>query len=83
MATARKYRVGCMIFLQALEQLEARYGKAKAMTIRQSMLTEAYFGGVDLEVAKQLERRLGRRRIPLVQQGQTLHREENLSLIHI
>ena len=78
MATARKYRVGCMIFLQALEQLEARYGKAKAMTIRQSMLTEAYFGGVDLEVAKQLERRLGRRRIPLVQQGQTLHREENL-----
>ena len=52
MATARKYRIGCMIFLQAIEQLEARYGKAEAMTIRQSMLTEIYFGGVDLEMAK-------------------------------
>ena len=77
-STARKYRVGCMIFLQALEQLEARYGRAKGLTIRQSLLTELYFGGVDLEVAKQLERRLGRRRIPLVQQDQTVHREENL-----
>lgn len=77
-ATARKYRVGAMIFLQSLAQLEDRYGRAKARTIRDALQTELYFGGVDLELAKELERRLGRERIALEQQGQRVHREENL-----
>jgi len=77
-ATARKYRLGCMIFLQSLAQLEDRYGRAKARTIRDALQTELYFGGVDLELAKELERRLGRQRIALEQQGQRIHREENL-----
>ena len=33
---------------------------------------------MDLDLAKQLERRLGRQKIPLEQQGQRIHREENL-----
>ena len=77
-ATARKYRVGAMIFLQSLAQLEDRYGRAKARTIRDALQTELYFGGVDLDLAKELERRLGRERIALEQQGQRVHREENL-----
>jgi type IV secretory pathway TraG/TraD family ATPase VirD4 len=77
-ATARKYRLGCMIFLQSLAQLEDRYGRAKARTIRDALQTELYFGGVDLDLAKELERRLGRQRIALEQQGQRIHREENL-----
>jgi len=77
-ATARKYRIGAMIFLQSLAQLEDRYGRAKARTIRDALQTELYFGGVDLELAKELERRLGRQRIALEQQGQRIHREENL-----
>ncbi|MGB0438511.1 MAG: type IV secretory system conjugative DNA transfer family protein [Paracoccaceae bacterium] len=77
-ATARKYRVGAMIFLQSLAQLEDRYGRAKARTIRDALQTEVYFGGIDLDLAKELERRLGRERIALEQQGQRVHREENL-----
>lgn len=58
--TARKYHVGFWIFLQSLSQLEARYGRHDAETIRDGLQTQIYLPGQNLDTARQLEARLGR-----------------------
>ncbi len=77
-ATARKYRVAFSIFLQSLSQLETQYDRKGAETILDAIQTEMYFGGMGIDTAKTLERRLGKVRIPMQQGGATLYREENL-----
>ena len=77
--TARKFKVGYWLFLQSLSQLESRYGGKEAETILGSLYTELYFGGLGIDTAKTLERKLGRVRIPYVlADGTVLHHEENL-----
>lgn len=77
--TARKYRVGFMLFLQSLAQLESRYGRKAAETIVDAVQTEVYFGGMSVDTAKALERRIGKVKVPKGSlSGQTLYQEQNL-----
>ncbi len=57
--TARKYKVGFWVMLQSLAQLESRYGRSGAETILDGLQSEIYFGGIALDTAKSLERRMG------------------------
>lgn len=59
--TARKYKVGFWVMLQSLAQLESRYGRSGAETILDGLQSEIYFGGIALDTAKSLERRMGNR----------------------
>ena len=59
--TARKYKVGFWVMLQSLSQLESRYGRSGAETILDGLQSEIYLGGIALETAKSLERRMGSR----------------------
>lgn len=57
--TARKYKVGMMILLQSLSQLESRYGRQDTATILNGIGTDIYLPGVGLDTAQQIQRRLG------------------------
>lgn len=57
--TARKYKVGFWLIVQSLAQLVERYGDAGARTILGGLGTETYFGGMDLDTARNISGRLG------------------------
>lgn len=80
--TARKYRVAFWIFLQSLTQLESRYGAKEAQTIRDGLQTALYLPGVGTDTAQELERRLGKIKIPVERGGHTVYLEENLIDLH-
>lgn len=58
--TARKYKVGFVMFLQSLAQLEARYGALNTKTILDGIGAEIYLPGMALDTARNIEARLGR-----------------------
>jgi len=57
--TARKYHVGFWLIVQSLSQLVERYGESGARTILGGIGTETYFGGMDLDTARNISGRLG------------------------
>ena len=57
--TARKYKVGFWLIVQSLAQLVEQYGHNGARTILGGIGTESYFGGMDLETARDISGRLG------------------------
>ncbi len=57
--TARKYKVGFWLILQSLAQLVEQYGDSGARTILGGIGTESYFGGMDLDTARNISGRLG------------------------
>ncbi len=72
--TARKYRVGFWLIVQSLAQLVERYGESGARTILGGIGTETYFGGMDLDTARNISGRLGTAfRLDWLQPSQGLH----------
>ena len=72
--TARKYKVGFWLIVQSLAQLVERYGEQGARTILGGIGTETYFGGMDLETARNISGRLGTAfRLNWLQPSQGLH----------
>ena len=61
-STARKYKVGLYLFLQSAAQLEFRYSKAESQTILDSLRTQIFLSGTNLDAAERVSRRLGKRR---------------------
>jgi len=57
--TARKYHVGFWLIVQSLAQLVDKYGEQGARTILGGIGTESYFGGMDLDTARNISGRLG------------------------
>jgi len=57
--TARKYKVGFWLIVQSLAQLVDKYGEQGARTILGGIGTESYFGGMDLNTARNISGRLG------------------------
>lgn len=57
--TARKYKVGFWLIVQSLSQLVDKYGEQGARTILGGIGTESYFGGMDLDTARNISGRLG------------------------
>ena len=57
--TARKYKVGFWLIVQSLAQLVDKYGEQGARTILGGIGTESYFGGMDLDTARNISGRLG------------------------
>jgi len=57
--TARKYNVGFWLIIQSLAQLVDKYGEQGARTILGGIGTESYFGGMDLDTARNISGRLG------------------------
>jgi len=57
--TARKYKVGFWLIVQSLAQLVDKYGESGARTILGGIGTETYFGGMDLDIARNISVRLG------------------------
>ena len=57
--TARKYKVGFWLILQSLSQLVEQYGETGARTMLGGIGTETYFGGMDLDTARNISGRLG------------------------
>ena len=62
-AIAREYRVGIWIFLQTLAQLDERYGRDRAKIIKNNLTTKTFFGGMEIETAEMLSKRLGVRKV--------------------
>ncbi len=80
--TARKYKVGFALFLQSLAQLEGRYGREDAKTIRESLGTEIYLPGMALDTALEIEARLGRvAKAPLMPASDIIRKKENEALM--
>lgn len=80
--TARKYKVGFALFLQSLAQLEGRYGRDDAKTIRESLGTEIYLPGMGLDTAREIEARLGRTsNAPLMPASEIIRMKENEALM--
>jgi len=72
--TARKYKVGFWLIVQSLAQLVEQYGHNGARTILGGIGTESYFGGMDLETARNISGRLGTAfHLDWLQPGQGLH----------
>lgn len=58
--TTRQRRVAIAIVLQSLSQLEERYGRAGAETVRNGgIATQLYYPGMDIGTAQMLERTMG------------------------
>jgi len=57
--TARKYNVGFWLIVQSLALLVDKYGEQGARTILGGIGTESYFGGMDLDTARNISGRLG------------------------
>ena len=57
--TSRKYRVAFWLIVQSLSQLVDKYGEQGAKTILGGIGTETYFGGMDLDTARNISGRLG------------------------
>lgn len=80
--TARKYKVSYSLFVQSLAQLEGRYGPQNARTILEGLGTEIYLPGTSLDVARNLEARLGRTaKAPLMAANDIIRMEENEALM--
>ncbi len=80
--TARKYKVGFALFLQSLAQLEGRYGRDDAKTIRESLGTEIYLPGMALDTAREIEARMGRAaKAPLMAASDIIRMKENEALM--
>ena len=80
--TARKYKVGFALFLQSLAQLEGRYGRDDAKTIRESLGTEIYLPGMALDTAREIEARLGRTaNAPLMAANEIIRMKGNEALM--
>lgn len=78
MGTAREFRVGVMGILQSIAQLDTHYGRERAKTIRENMLTQGCFGGTKGSTADYFSREIGQARYAAAQPGgnYTLHRED-------
>ncbi len=80
--TIRGYKVSLSIVLQSISQLNARYGKDYADSIRGGFSTNMTYAGADPETAKFFESIIGRKRITQLpnnlQQFNEQYREENL-----
>jgi len=80
--TSRKYKVSYALFLQSLAQLEGRYGLQNARTIIEGLGTEIYLPGTSLDVARNLEARLGRTpKAPLMAANDIIRMEETEALM--
>lgn len=80
--TARKYKISYALFLQSLGQLEGRYGAQNARTIVEGLGTEIYLPGTSLDVARDLEARLGRvSDAPLMAANDIIRMKENEALM--
>ena len=60
LANLRKYDVSVMSCIQTLSQLEERYGKHDANTIRNNCWSKLIFPGMEMPLAIELEQRLGK-----------------------
>lgn len=61
--TTRQRRIGIAIVLQAISQLEARYGRSAADTILNGgVASRMFFSGMDVGTAQMLEKTIGTRR---------------------
>jgi type IV secretion system protein VirD4 len=60
LANLRKYRVGIMYAIQSRAQLTERYGQHDAHTILANSWAKLIFPGMESDLAKELEQRLGR-----------------------
>jgi len=80
--TARKYKVGFVMFLQSLAQLEARYGALNTKTILDGIGAEVYLPGMGLDTARNLEARLGRiKDKPLMPANEIIRMKANEALL--
>ncbi|MGE0637682.1 MAG: type IV secretory system conjugative DNA transfer family protein [Bacteroidia bacterium] len=60
MANLRKYSVSITFAIQSKSQLIERYGKQDAETIYQNSYSKIIFGGMEIELAKEFEKRMGK-----------------------
>jgi len=75
--TTRARRVSLTLIVQALSQLEERYGKQGASTILfGGCASQAYFGGMDIDTASDLRRMLGDISVQTLQANGTFHRDK-------
>ncbi|MGB0863723.1 MAG: VirD4-like conjugal transfer protein, CD1115 family [Saprospiraceae bacterium] len=68
-STIRKRKVGLMLILQNISQLEHIYGKSDAETILSNTLTHIYFPGMSINLAERLERTLGKKTVNFKESG--------------
>jgi len=76
-STARKYKVALFLCLQSAMQLELRYSRSEAHTILDSLRTQIYLSGTNLEAAERISRRLGKKR-PKSQKDRVAYMDGNL-----
>lgn len=80
--TARKYKVSYALFLQSLAQLESQYGALDARTVREALGAEIYLPGTSLDVARDLEARMGHTgKSPLMAAHDIIRMDENQALM--
>lgn len=75
--TTRARHVSLTMIVQALSQLEERYGKNGAQTILfGGCASQVYFGGMNIETASDLKRILGDISVQTLQANGTFHRDK-------
>lgn len=76
--TTRQRRIAIAIVLQAISQLETRYGRAAAETILNGgVASRLFFSGMDIGTAQMLERTVGTRRREVRDSEDRLHLKDD------
>lgn len=76
--TTRQRRIGIAVVLQAISQLETRYGRAAAETILSGgVASRLFFSGMDIGTAQMLERTVGTRRREVRDSEERLHLKDD------